>query len=163
MKTLPLPKRLKLPPGDLSRRNRALVALLPWNLTVITDLPSYYLNAIAAHQQGDPLPPKKLVEMMGPQKIFGVASIPMEMMQLQVMNDPGRRIDFSCFSEYHEFFMRPSVEGKRVPHHSVRKMWPVFLSGRNRERETIVDGWHRFHAYVRAGAKKIPLIWYADE
>jgi hypothetical protein len=75
------------------------------------------------------------------------------------MNDPDRRLDFRTFEEYHRYFCR--VE--RVPRHSSKKKWPVILSGRKRERETILDGWHRFHAYHEMGAKKIPAIWYADE
>lgn len=163
MRTLTLPKRMKLPPGDISQRSRALLAMVPWQLAVITDLPVHYLRAVAAHQQGDPLPPNRLLAVMGLRKIFGVADVPMELMKLQIMNDPDRRIDFSCFEEYHDYFMRPSVEGKRVPHYPTRNRWPIFLSGRKRDRETIVDGWHRFHSYVRSGAKSVPVIWYADE
>jgi hypothetical protein len=92
-------------------------------------------------------------------KRFGVAFVPMQMMWLQVMNDPDRRIDFDCFEEYHAYYK--SVE--RVPRHPRKNRWPIFLSGRGRERETIIDGWHRFHSYVDSQAKEVPIIWYADE
>lgn len=154
--------KLLLPPGDLSKRNRALLSLLPWRLVKITQLPPHYLRAIAVSYEGPALPPAELLANLGKRRVFGVALVPMHMMQLQVMNDPDRRIDFNQFLEYHDYFMRPSVEGKRVKRYPNKNRWPIFLSGRKRERETIVDGWHRFHSYVQSRARKVPVIWHAD-
>jgi hypothetical protein len=157
----------RLPPGDLSRRNRALYALLPWRLVKLKELPATHKRALVAHgiwpkairseSEGDPV--GFIERVFGKNKIFGVVDIPIEMLRLQVMNDPDRRLDFRTFTEYHHYFCK--VE--HVPKHPPKNRWPVILSGRKRERETILDGWHRFHSYHESGAKKIPAIWYADE
>ena len=38
--------------------------------------------------------------------------------------------------------------------------WPVILSPYSYE--TLQDGWHRFHQYMKHKIEKIPVIWYAD-
>jgi len=151
-----------VPPGDISTRNRALVAMVPWRLCRITDLPWTHLRALAVHQKGPDRTPEEIIAELGERKVLGLAEIPMDLLRLQVMNDPDRRLDgFTYFEEYHEFFL--SVEGKNTPRHPRRDRWPVILSGLLRDRDTIWDGWHRFHSYYRASAKSVPAMWYADE
>lgn len=160
-------KTAKLPPGDLSRRNRALIAMLPWQIVKLKDLYPHEMKALVAHGIW-PKPLRKDAEedphafckkVFDRSKIWGRVSIPVELMKLQVMNDPDRKNDFEEFTRYHAYYRR--VE--KVPKHPLKNRWPIFPSGRNRERETILDGWHRFHSYVEAGAQDIPILWYADE
>lgn len=156
----------RLPPGDISRRNRALLALYPWKLAKLPSLPAHYLAAIVEHgiwgnkaKEAKENPRKFLLDHWGARKTFGLATVPTIALCQQVMNDPDRRIDFETFEEYHQHYRKICA----VPQHPTANRWPVFLSPRKRERESFIDGWHRFHSYYAAGAKKIPLIWYADE
>ena len=157
----------KLPPGDLSRRNRALIAMLPWKIVRLRDLELHEKKALIAHgiwprplrKEAEEDPERFCNRVFGRRKVWGKVFIPIELMKLQVMNDPDRRNDFNVFEEYHAYYKR--VE--KVPKHPKTRRWPIFPSGRNRERETILDGWHRFHSYVDSGAQEIPILWYADE
>lgn len=158
-----LPTRLitRLPPGAISRRNRFLVSLLPWKLVRLVDLPRTHRNAITVHMKGARVSDKILRKALG-KKIVGVVSIPMNLLIVQIMNDRDRITDsWKSMDDYHRYFCRRDIEGRLVKDHKQR--WPIVLSGRHRDRETIVDGWHRFHSYYRQGVKFVPAIWYADE
>lgn len=136
--------------------------MTPWRLCRITELPRTHLRALAVHQKGPDKAPDEIIEELGRRKVLGVTEISMDLLRLQVMNDTDRRLDdFTCFEEYHRFFL--SIEGKNTPDHPRRDRWPIILSGLLRDRNTIWDGWHRFHSYHRAGAKSVPAMWYADE
>ncbi len=156
----------KLPPGDLSPRNRAMVALLPWKLTKVKDLTLNFKKALATHQK----PTKKerkaglqsplvseIEEVMGPNTKIGVVSVPLEVMVVQAMNDPGMRRDYDSFEAYHRDYRKDEV----VPRH--KHKWPVILSGEGWKSSTIIDGWHRFNSYYRKGTPRVPAMWYADE
>jgi hypothetical protein len=161
------PRPYNRPPGDLSRRNRSLIAMHDWEIVTLEDLPIHYKKALVAHgiwpkelrEFSEKHPAEFILKVWRRTKKFGVVYIPIEMMKLIVMNDPDRRNDFDTFNEYHNYFKK--VEP--VPTHPANRLWPIIPSGRGRERETILDGWHRFHAYVDANVKKIPILWYADE
>lgn len=161
-----LAKNPTLPPGDLSHRNNLLVTLFPWKLALLRDLPRAYRNAVAVHLQGDRPSDADLLLALG-HRLIGVAQVSLVTLCNQVMNDPDRRKSFSSMDDYHQFFCRKDIEGTLVK--PWKNTWPIVLSGRGRDRETIVDGWHRFHTYFRrhrnapSGVRSIPVIWYADE
>lgn len=147
-----------LPPGNLSPRNLAMVAALPWHLVKVKDLPRNYRNALARHQKPSP-PPSDLEEDLGAHTRIGVVDIPMEVLIVQVMNDPGLKRDYDAFSQYHRDYLKD--EKGLVPRH--KQKWPIILSGEGWKSHTIEDGWHRFHSYYRSGRKSVPAAWYADE
>lgn len=157
------PKRDNIPPGDLSCRNKILVSMFPWRLLKLKELPRNHLKALFEHQVGDHRPTtiEELEEKLGgPRARIGVVTIPMQALVLQVMGDPSQRNgDFECFAQFHREFLADNKG--RVPHYKQR--WPIILSGNGWSRQTIVDGWHRFHAYYRANAKNVFALWYADE
>jgi len=154
------PRGLKnLPPGALSSRNAAMVAMFPWKLCMVKDLPKAHLESLRAHMEPSPQTLQQTVNKAGKKTRIGIVKIPIEVLLTQVMNDPGRVRDFSTFDEYHWFY----ASEEKVPKHSPRGRWPIVLSGPDWARETIIDGWHRFHSYYRCGVKSICAIWYVDE
>lgn len=69
-----------------------------------------------------------------------------------VMNDSD---SFENWASYHDWYLKRSA----MPEHELDKeLWPVILS--SWEDETLQDGWHRFHHYVRSGVKCIPALYY---
>lgn len=155
---------MKRPPGRLSDRNRALVAMHDWRLLTYSELPRSHKDALAAHFTGPHKTDEEVAKILGRSKI-GCAEIPTDVFCTQIMNDPDRRTSFVHFEQYHKFYV--SKEKKRI---SVivdsGEVWPIILRG-NRikadERETIWDGWHRFHTYYARGLKEVPVIWYVRE
>lgn len=159
----------KLPPGDISERNRALVAMLPWKIVKIRDLPEHFHKAIVAHgiwprkvrKFSEAQPSKFIMSIMDKGKKIGLCEIPMDFLRIQIMSDPDRTKNFYTFKDYHRHYCKN--EKDRVKNHGKKNRWPIILSGRGRNRETILDGWHRMHSYHRAGFKTVSAIWYADE
>ena len=49
------------------------------------------------------------------------------------------------------------AEATDVPDHGPDQRWPVLLS--DNDEETLVDGWHRLHSYLRAGHADIPCVF----
>lgn len=57
------------------------------------------------------------------------------------------------FPSYHAWYLSHD----RVPAHGPKNRWPSIVSG-DPEDEFFVDGWHRFHSYVRDGHPTVPVI-----
>jgi len=88
-------------------------------------------------------------------KKFGLVRIPTDALIDSIMQDDEMKGQFKKFSEYHRWY----VNQGHMPRHDTRNRWPVILS--DFENETLQDGWHRFHDYVRQGADVIPALYYA--
>lgn len=155
---------IKLPPGNLSRRNRAMVALCEWEVLPFHKLEDKFKLAIAHHLKGPLLEGKALEKKVGRTSRVGIVTLPMQMLALQIMNDPDRRRDFRQFHEYHRYYAR--FERKRMKTIAGSpEVWPIILRGsghRVDDQETIWDGWHRTHCYYGRGVVEVPAIWYVD-
>ena len=68
--------------------------------------------------------------------------------------------EFDSWKEYHEWYYQDALRksGKR---HNMKDRWPCIWSldlGYG-VTDPIEDGWHRFHAYVRANHSTVPVIY----
>jgi hypothetical protein len=86
---------------------------------------------------------------------FGYVEIPADVLIESIMEDPEIKEQFKGFEDYHRWYVRQG----HMPDHESRNRWPVILS--HDDEETLQDGWHRFHEYVRQGARVIPALYYA--
>lgn len=160
----------------LSKRNRALVREFRGRVMPFRKLPVSAQLAIAWYMAVDgeawELPPeyppygvsfekiKREFTSMRPffvktygRKKFGYVDVPTEALVEAVMQD--EEMDrFPSFEEYHRWY----VSQGHMPRHGPRDRWPVILSSYNEE--TLQDGWHRFHHYIRQGARMIPAVYY---
>lgn len=87
---------------------------------------------------------------------FGVAQISTQDMKAAIMGDPEIAHDHRDWDSYHTWFCSTGV-----PDHPEADRWPVLLSAG--EEETLEDGNHRFHSYVRAGAVTIPAVFFPEK
>lgn len=71
-----------------------------------------------------------------------------------VMEDPGIKSAFPTWEAYHAWYC--SLGG--VPAYVGEEPWPVILSAS--EEETLLDGWHRLHAYAMAGRTTVPVVYF---
>lgn len=89
--------------------------------------------------------------------LFGAALLPTRDVLASIIRDPELAGDWPDWKTYHAWYCQPSSAGG-VPDHPRRNRWPVILS--STDDETLQDGWHRLHCYVRQGAKAIPAVFY---
>lgn len=88
-------------------------------------------------------------------KKFGYVEIPTGVLIDAVMENPDMRSQgMTSFEDYHRWYSKHST----IPQHSTKNRWPVILS--SEDDETLQDGWHRLHGYIRQGAKVIPAVYY---
>jgi hypothetical protein len=73
-----------------------------------------------------------------------------------VIQDPEIAGYWADWKSYHDGYCAPHAGG--VPDHPRTNRWPVILSSTNEE--TLQDGWHRLHCYVRQRARLIPAVRY---
>jgi len=85
-------------------------------------------------------------------KKLGVAYLNSDKICNSVMHDPEIAEEFSSWSEYHSWYTSGST-----PNHPDNDLWPVILSD---DSETIHDGWHRFHSYIRKNIATIPAVFF---
>lgn len=85
--------------------------------------------------------------------LFGTARLCTRAVQAAVMQDEEISEAFSNWEQYHADYARHGV-----PAHPASGRWPVILS--DDDSETLRDGWHRFHSYVRGGAAVIPAVFF---
>jgi len=97
----------------------------------------------------------KYVEFYG-DTLFGSAFLSATAIQDAVMCDPEISEAFSGWEEYHLWYLAGGA-----PKHPERDRWPVILS--DDDMETLRDGWHRFHSYVRDGAVGIPTVFFPED
>jgi hypothetical protein len=96
------------------------------------------------------------VEVHGDMK-FGLVTIPVADLCAAIMGDEGIVDDFASFNDYHEWYLSLG----NTPRHPVGSVWPVILS--DFDFETLQDGWHRFHHYVRERVQEIPALYYIED
>ena len=87
---------------------------------------------------------------------FGVVTLSSETLKSAVMDDEEIASSFSSWEDYHEWYTSHSD----MPAHGHENRWPVILWNGNTE--TLQDGWHRFHSYIRDGHSDIPVIFYPE-
>lgn len=85
--------------------------------------------------------------------LVGMTFLDTSAIQAAVMCDPDIAETFACWEEYHSRYVLGGV-----PEHSQKDRWPVILS--DDDEETLRDGWHRFHSYVRDGASVVPAVFF---
>lgn len=85
--------------------------------------------------------------------LVGTACLSTDAIQAAIMRDPDIAETFVCWEEYHSRYVLGGV-----PKHSQKDRWPVILS--DDDEETLRDGWHRFHSYVRDGASVVPAVFF---
>ncbi len=62
------------------------------------------------------------------------------------------RHDFPDWTAYHDWYWATENDADYRDH--LTEMWPVILC----DNEGILDGWHRFHWYLRQGVDMIPTL-----
>jgi hypothetical protein len=81
---------------------------------------------------------------------YAIASIPVAILSAAILVES---VVEDSFEEYHAWY----VSNGRMPDHNIKRpLWPCHMS--QMKYETLEDGWHRFHDYVRKGVKRIPCI-----
>jgi hypothetical protein len=88
---------------------------------------------------------------------FGVTTLDTERMLDFIERDPECRVGEDGGPSYREN-LRANTKGDS---HPTTGRWPVILS--STDDETLQDGWHRFGAYVRAGCRDVPAVFYPEE
>jgi hypothetical protein len=61
--------------------------------------------------------------------------------------------DFNTFQEYADWYCSGPM-----PEYSEKDRWPCVASG---DELVLEDGWHRLHAYIKAGHATIPVLEFA--
>jgi hypothetical protein len=87
---------------------------------------------------------------------FGVAMLKATDVIKSVAGDTEIAEDWPDWKAYHQWYCGQD-SGPAVDHPR-RNRWPVILS--TFDDETLQDGWHRLHCYIRQGARKIPVVFY---
>lgn len=97
----------------------------------------------------------KFVELYG-EELFGTVTLSADALKSSVMQDEDIASSYSTWEDYHAAYTRG-----RTPAHPETDRWPVILSYDNYE--TLTDGWHRFHSYMRDGVEEIHALFYPLE
>jgi len=88
---------------------------------------------------------------------WGVLNIAAERLKQSVMADEDRATGNDSWEEYAAAY----CAGGDVPHYGPDNRWPVLLSPDNYE--TLLDGWHRMHSYMRSGFADVPALFAPGE
>lgn len=78
-------------------------------------------------------------------KMFYFGIVPIDLIKDEVV----KRLDFNTFDEYHKWY------GDEQTNHG-DSVLPIIID--YDDEELIIDGWHRFHSYVRKGLNEIPVL-----
>lgn len=97
----------------------------------------------------------KYIKVYG-EKLFGSISLDVDSLKKSIMNDIDISDSFKSWEEYHSSYIAFDV-----PKYSHKERWPVILS--DDDSETLHDGWHRFHSYVRDNASYVPVVFFPKE
>jgi len=97
----------------------------------------------------------EFVELYG-ETMFGSVIVKTKDLQDAVMQDSDIAEEFSNWEDYHSAYLAGGV-----PKYPEKERWPVIVSSANSE--TLRDGWHRFHSYVRDGAENIHAVFFLKD
>jgi hypothetical protein len=78
-------------------------------------------------------------------KMFYFGIVPIDLIKDEVT----KRLEYNTFDEYHKWY------GDEQTDHG-DSVLPIIID--YDDEELIVDGWHRFHSYVRKGLTEIPVL-----
>ena len=78
-------------------------------------------------------------------KSFYIGDVPRDLIKEEVT----KRLDWDNFEDYHKWY-----GDKKTDHGD--SILPIIIDFD--DEEFIIDGWHRFHSYVRKGLNKIPVL-----
>lgn len=98
--------------------------------------------------------PVDIVPVKYRSKRFGLARVSTKNLQDQIMLSDDIKEGFENFADYHQWYVS---QGGVAAH---KAMWPPIASCM--AGELFEDGWHRFHSYVAAGKKIVPVLWFAE-
>ena len=91
------------------------------------------------------------------EELFGVIDLPAQRLVDSVMADPELETSHSGWEDYADWYCAAGD----VPAYGPDNRWPVILSQDNDE--TLRDGWHRFHSYMRSGFSDIPAVFFPEK
>lgn len=86
-------------------------------------------------------------------EVFGVANLAAQRLKEAVMCDEDIAHSYPNWDAYTQSY----CSSGDVPEHAGDDLWPVMLS--QDDYETLQDGWHRLHSYLRAGHQTIPAVF----
>lgn len=89
--------------------------------------------------------------------LFGVIDLPAQRLKQAVMANPEIAAEHTSWEEYSAWYCGVGD----VPEHGHENRWPVILSQDNCE--TLLDGWHRFHSYMRSGCSDVSAVFFPAE
>lgn len=87
---------------------------------------------------------------------WGVLELPADTLKAAIMADIELKSDFDSWNAYAAWYCKGAV-----PNHPVSDRWPVILS--SNDEETLQDGWHRCHCYLRRGDLSVPAVFYPEK
>ena len=82
---------------------------------------------------------------------FGMEEISTEKLKEKILERPDLE-GFKKFEDYHAWYKKDCG----IPKYSNKNRWACIAESE----DVLQDGWHRFHSYVDAGHKTIPLVHY---
>lgn len=88
--------------------------------------------------------------------LFGCASLSTKVICDAVMCDLDIADGFHTWEQYHTWYLQ-----SETPMHPKDGRWSVILS--SDDDETLRDGWHRLHSYIRDGADEIPSVFFPTQ
>ena len=90
-------------------------------------------------------------------ELFGSVCLATSALASAIMKDEEIADSHSSWEDYHKWYLSCGD----IPTHLATERWPVLLS--SDAYETILDGWHRFHSYVRDGASEIQAVFNVSD
>ena len=87
---------------------------------------------------------------------WGLVELPADSLKAAIMADIEIKSDFETWDAYAAWYCKGVV-----PTHPLSERWPVILS--SDDEETLRDGWHRCHCYMRRGDSTIPAVFYPEK
>jgi hypothetical protein len=91
-----------------------------------------------------------------------VGELPTEYVKQRVMAEFVGPFRWLSFDAYHRWYVEDREKDGRMPNYPKANRWPSLLAGTDKD-GFIWDGWHRFHAYIRAGHPTVPVYMILRE
>ena len=91
-----------------------------------------------------------------------VGELPTEYVKQRIMAEFVGPFRWLSFDAYHRWYVEDREKDGRMPNYPKANRWPSLLAGTDKD-GFIWDGWHRFHAYIRAGHPTVPVYMILRE